>query len=489
MKGLFVFCALLILGLAGCREKELNDPLAFKMTEQSAKNDFLVFKNILQSAHPSLSLYKSDQRIRFLFDSIDASLSGSISLKKFYSDLYFLCDEIGCSHTDVYLPDHIYDTLQNRKFFFPYPVLWIENKLLVNALGYDLPQGSEIVSINGTPVKQVLNTLLSYNSVEGFHRQTQVDLAAKDFSFEYYLNFGPQETFLLKVKDTLGITKTIVENSITYGEWNDRNSYDKYYFDGVDVDYDLSINNEKGYAVMKLPTFEFTGYQKQTAFENFCANSFDLLEKKKNIHKLIIDLRENGGGRLYGAFLLFSYLAKNSFSQFDYVSSKIKTLPYQQYLDNDFAAASKTDVTETLRDEFIKNKNGSYYYADSLNTTWKPAAHRFAGQIFVITNAATVSAASYFALLVKKTGIGKVVGVETAGGSFSGNGFKNLAYTLPASHIKLMFPYAHIVYSHKEIKNTGRGVLPDYNVPDTYESFKNNNDKQLLYILDSLNLN
>ena len=454
MKRSFYAFVLSIVCLSGCKEKAPKDPLDFAMTEQAAKNDLLVFKNILKAAHPSLHLYKSEKSINYLFDSINNSISGSVSLKKLYSDLYFLCDEIGCSHTDVYLPGRAYDTLQNRKFFFPYPVVLIENKLLVNVLGNELPQGSEILSINGKPTKQILIDLLSYNSVEGFHRKTQLDLAAKDFSFEYYLKFGPQDKFQLKIKDTSGIIRTINNEPITYSEWNDRNIYDKYYFDGVDVDYDLSVNDEKGYAMLRLPTFEFSGYQKQRAFENFCENSFQLLANKKNIKKLVIDLRENSGGKLYGAFLLFSYLARKPFIEFDYVSSKINKLPYQQYLDADFAATSKKEVTETLADEFLKNKNGTYYYADSLNTKWDPSEHRYAGQVYVITNAKTVSTASYFALLVKKTGAGKVVGVETSGGSFSGNGFKSLEYILPASGIKLMFPYAHMVYSQKEIKNT-----------------------------------
>jgi hypothetical protein len=49
-----------------------------------------------------------------------------------------------------------------------------------------------------------------------------------------------------------------------------------------------------------------------------------------------------------------------------------------------------------------------------------------------------------------------------------------------------LFPFARLAYSFKENKNTGRGVVPDYSVPDTYESFKKNTDRQLDYIIDSL---
>jgi C-terminal processing protease CtpA/Prc len=97
-----------------------------------------------------------------------------------------------------------------------------------------------------------------------------------------------------------------------------------------------------------------------------------------------------------------------------------------------------------------------------------------------------VSAASYFALMVKNAGRGKIVGEETTGGAYSGNGFTTLKYILPNSKISVNFPYAHMIYSFKEKKNTGHGLLPDYHIPDSYESFKENEDRQVTFILDSL---
>jgi len=245
--------------------------------------------------------------------------------------------------------------------------------------------------------------------------------------------------------------------------------------------------NEKNYAFIRLPSFDFAGYQKIRAFEHFCANTFELLDKKKNISRLIIDVRENTGGRFYSAFLLFSYLAPKPYRAYEYVVSKIKRIPYSEHLDADFI--EQEAINDDLRNDFGVKRNGYYYYTDSLIDNWEPDKHRFRGKVFVITNPVTVSSASYFAAMVKYAGVGKIVGEEAAGGSHSGNGFRSLEYSLPASGIKLVFPFAHIVYSFKEKKNTGRGLVPDYNIPDTYKSFKNNIDAQLDYILDSLKLN
>jgi hypothetical protein len=489
MKPVLSFLLLSALFLCSCNEKGAKDPLEPSLSKTEAKKDFMLFRKILQSSHPSLSIYMGRQKTDFLFDSVYNSFSGPLSFRAFFNSLFFLTNEVGCSHTDVSLPDDIYDTLQNRKFFFPYPVLWVENKLLINVTGYDLPEGTQILSINGKPSDLILAGLSVYNAVEGFHRPSQLNMAAKDFSFQYYLKWGPEQKFDLKIRDTLGKSKTVSAEPITYGEWNNRNEYGKYYFDGTDVDYDLTVYNKKGYAIIRLPTFKFYGYQKQTAFENFCANSFELLKRKKNITRLIIDIRENGGGRLYGAFLLFSYLARKPYVEYDHVYSRINQVPYSEYLDKEFANNEKAELIKDLHDEFKKRENGYYYYADSLIKKWIPDDNRFQGQIFVITNSANVSSASYFALMVKYSGIGKIAGDETAGGSYSGNGFKTLTYALPLSRIKFNFAFAHLAYSFKEVKNTGRGLIPDYLIPDTYESFKKNEDRQILYIKDSLFLN
>jgi len=377
--------------------------------------------------------------------------------------------------------------LQNRNYFFPFPVLSVENKLLVNAQGEQLTEGTEIVSINGVSSQQILNNISLYNSVEGFHRPGQLIMASRDFAFEYYLKYGAKNEFDIRYYDTLGRQQSITLGATSYSNWIYRNKNDRYYYDDTNVDYDLHINNEQHYAVLRVATFDFEEDTRDAAFKHFCENSFDLLKRKNNINSLIIDLRDNGGGRLNCLFYLFSFLANKPFVEYDRVVSKIDRIPYRE----SFALSwqERDELNKTLRNEFGKQSNGYYYYADSLINTWEPNENHFNGKVFVITNEKTVSAASYLALLTKRSGRGKVVGEETAGGSYSGNGFTSLAYSLPASEIRLFFPYAHMVYSYKDEKNTGRGVVPDYVVPDTYESFKNNEDKQIRYIIDSLILN
>jgi C-terminal processing protease CtpA/Prc len=476
--------------LTGCINEEQLDPSSQTIIQKKAQEDIGIFCNIIQKAHPSLNIYISPQRFSFLTDSILRSVNDDLTEMDLYKKINFIINEIGCSHTLTDLPAAMYDTLQNRAFFFPYPVKLVGNRLLVNIIDYNLKEGTEITYINKKPVATILKDLMMYNAVEGRHRKTQENAAADNFSLEYFYQYGQQKEFEIIYKDTLGSDHTIVEDAIKLSEWNQRNNNYKYYYDPVDVDYDFAVYDQNKYAYLKLSTFSFQGQTKQDAYENFCDNAFDLLAHKKNIRSLIIDLRENLGGSLHNAFYLYAYLTQQPFKEYEAVFSKIKTIPYNKYLDPDFTSDKETDINNRLEKEFSKKTTDNLYYLnDTLINQWKPAKNNFNGQVYVVTNSNVVSAASYFATMVKNVHRGKIVGEETAGGSFSGNGFSTLQYELPNSKIKFEFPYANIKYSFRDQKNSGHGLLPDYVVPDDYQSFKKNKDLQVSFIVDSLILN
>jgi C-terminal processing protease CtpA/Prc len=482
-----VFILLLSIFITFCSDVATHNPAQKKISSVKAKADIETLVQILKAVHPSLYLYQTEKRFNFIKDSIVQSVKEDVTMLELYNKTVFIINEIGCNHTNVELPAYMYDTLQNRAFFFPYPVKFIEDKLLVNVTGYELAAGTEITKINGVAVKKILADIAAYNAVEGLHRKTQQLLAAEDFGMNYFLKYGAQEKFELTVIDTNRKMSSVLEKPVSLSEWNDRNYSYKYYYDRVAVDYDFFIDEKKSYALMRLATFSFDGVEKTEAFENFCYNSFELLAAKRNIKNLIIDVRENTGGDLGNCYLLFSYLTNTSFTEFEKAVSKIKKLPYASYLSDDFSINKEADVNDKLAADFTPQKNKNYYIlADSLIDNWSPAVNRFNGNVFVITNSRVASAASYFSLMVKNSGTGKIAGEETSGGTNSGNGFTTLEYVMPNSKIKLLLPYAHIIYSYKDNENKGSGVMPNYYVPDSYLSFKANEDRQVNFIIDTL---
>ncbi len=485
-RGLITFFCLV--SLLACQEQGADNPMERILSKKFAQEDFKIFTSILKSSHPSLNLYISPKKFDLLLDSIRQTVNADMSVNELFLKYVYIVNEIGCSHTYMGIPDADYDSLLNRKFFFPIPVKLIDGRLIVNATNLTLTEGTEIVSINRKPVSEILNDIMINETVEGLHRSTQKKLAAEAFALNYFYTYGKAENFDLMVTDTTG-KKQSIENipSITLNEWYDYKGSNIYYYDKTRCDYDLFVNEKRKYAVLRVGTFSFDSEEEQAAFENFCKNSFELLSFRKDIKSIVVDLRENLGGDLYNSSLLFSYFTREEFKEYYSASTKIDEIKNPEYLDKKFLQDDRHSVDERLSNEYYYSKSAnSYLLADSLIDKWKPNKFAFKGNVYVITNARVASAASYFSTMVKNSGIGKIVGEETTGGSFSGNAFTKLNYTLPYSNLQLFFPFGHIVYSFRDKKNTGSGVLPDFDIPDSYNSFKKNEDRQLRFIVDSL---
>jgi hypothetical protein len=483
-RSIFLFAAILL--LLSCNEHTVYraDPLAIVVNEETAKEDFDLFGRILKKAHPSLADNNTDIRTNTILDSVFKTIpSNGVILRDLYNKIAFVADEIGCSHTFTSLPQDAYDSMYYRKLFFPYPVTLIEGNLVINSTSMDLEPGTRIESINKVPVDEILASMLMYNTVDGTHRETQRYMAASNFSLEYFTRFGTHAEFELKVTDTTGKRKTVFADPVSLDELNDEQQ-NLYYFDATDVTYSLRVKEEENYALFRLTRFDFDSHNQEQSFEAFLENSFDLLSLRKDIRNLIIDLRENRGGDLYYCFLLYSYLCDKPFSEYKSVFTRIRTIPFKEALST-FETMDFGGINDRLRNEFIVTDKHGYLTPDSMIKKWEPHEKRFKGNVYIITNANTASAASYFTSLVRNSGRGRVVGIETCGSEHSINGLSSLRYRLPATGIGIEFPYAKLVYSLRA-NTADRGIIPDHVIPDTYESFKNNEDKQVKFIIDSL---
>jgi hypothetical protein len=487
-----IFAILVLLAVTGLYSSCLvnNDalPTEHSISESRAKEDFTTFTGILKKAHPALYAYTPQPVLDRFTDSLYKSISGSLSQRALYNMLALVVEKISCSHTNIYMPGTSVDAMSKLQYFFPYPVILIDNKLLVNITGKELPRGTEIRTINKVPVPEILRSLAMYNSTDGLRSLLRRKLAADDFGYEYFLKYGKQDVFVVDcIKPDSGAVRMQVNVlPATLEELNSRYRDEKYYYDATDVDYDFYTAADAGYAVMKIRTFEYDTYSKDQAFENFCKNTFTLLRQSPGISTLVIDIRENSGGNYSNCHLLFSYLAAKPFYEYERVSTRVKQLPEEDLLEDDYSNISGDDIHNLVNEDFYKATNGKYYLADSVNELISPKLQRFTGKVLVVVNGEVNSAASYFACLVKNSGRGKIIGEETRGGAYMHNGFSNVVYKLPNSKIEFAFSVANVVHSFADKKDYGKGVIPDYIKPSTMEDFKKNEDGQLNFILDSL---
>jgi len=78
------------------------------------------------------------------------------------------------------------------------------------------------------------------------------------------------------------------------------------------------------------------------------------------------------------------------------------------------------------------------------------------------------------------------IGEETMGGYYGHNGHSPLEYKLPKSKIVIKFSVVNLEQDvpKKENQKKDRGILPDYEVTQTFNDFINNIDTQMIFTLD-----
>lgn len=236
----------------------------------------------------------------------------------------------------------------------------------------------------------------------------------------------------------------------------------------------LEIDSSGKFAVMTLNTFSNGRLRK------FFRRSFKKL-RKENIDNLVLDIRSNGGGRVGLSTLLTKYISRKPFKVADTLFAKTKTLyPYSKYIQGKFL-----NNIELL---FIASKgtDGLYHMKGYEKRIIRPKkASHYNGQVYVLTNGPTFSAAALFCNAVKGQDGITLVGEETGGGWYGNNGIMIPDIILPNTRSRVRLPLFRIVqYNH--VEKNGSGVVPDIYIPTNYDALIKGYDKKMQVVKEMI---
>jgi len=210
---------------------------------------------------------------------------------------------------------------------------------------------------------------------------------------------------------------------------------------------------------------------------------------------LILDLRDNPGGRISDAFELYSYLSRQDFS---FIRPPVVTSKLSLAQFNFFRGRTLTEGLSiflglpliTIQTAFILSKvnegrDGRYYYNMNESRFWERRPERFRGKVYVLINGGSFSASCILASNLKGSGRAKFVGEET-GGAYNGTVAGRLpAFILPHSKLPIVFGLMTIEPFY-QAGLPGRGIFPDVEIKPTLEDRIQGKDPELQWILDEL---
>ena len=167
--------------------------------------------------------------------------------------------------------------------------------------------------------------------------------------------------------------------------------------------------------------FDWKEGKKRIKFEKRLKEIFKSIDAAEVQH-LIIDLRDNGGGKV--PWVLYSYFVDEEFlfaRGADFIFSKSSPYyKYQKLHPNMKYLKRKWLHTWLPGSNKMSKVNDSRYELTGLYMTklFKPSGPHFTGSVFILTNGGTFSAASDFAAMMKSSQLATFIGEETEGGYY-----------------------------------------------------------------------
>lgn len=377
-------------------------------------------------ARPYLHISESDLRAEL--SKLRESLRSPLSPIEQYRCYALVVAKIQCGHTSILPSKKVIQEWASQKQSLPFDLRMVNKKLFVApSHEKDIPKknlgeksvklkpkekiegGTEIVAIDKKTIHEWMQLIAPYISSDENGMDFKYYQAGQLFDFYRYLaspsNKTSVEITYVYKKDTL--TRELPLGSPYFytiqARMNEAELSSKKKSFGT-----FSIE-KNSYGYFRFESFE---HAKGKAYNEFLQQAFQSLQKKK-IKKLIIDLRGNLGGAVQIEFL--KYLLEPSDELVNYTFEKrlkrnqLRKIGVQMWND-------KSRIYLRNMRNFKRSKRKGKPYNSALGFE-KNAAEKFKGQIAVITDEGTFSAASLLAYHLKYYANAKLVG-ETPGGTF-----------------------------------------------------------------------
>lgn len=528
MKKFLLLLSFIIL-LTSCGSiKNYNEAVAVMHPVEDLREDVDAVYKQLQRLHPRLYQFTPKETLDFKFDSLKTAINKPMTSRSFYQELSKVTKFVGQGHMSLSPPSKKYNKKErkaNNKLQFDVNNLdfeYLDNRLIIrNARGKDsILVNAEVLEIDDKSLLDLMKDYKKTVASDGYNTTFQ-DRAVGYRFLRYYardngrfdsISFklrNQDSTFIKKykripkpkkkltAKDSIkqDSLKKIKPKKLTKAQKKakkakskkkrkDRQKYGYSYITKTNTRDLKFIGKDSTVAFMKIRGFTNGDY------EAFYEEAFTKIDSAKS-KNLIIDLRNNFGGRLNEITNLYSYLTDKNFKLINKseVNSRIPLL--KTGFSNSTSFGTKL-VYGLLSPGFLVNdllktskKDGQLYYKFKSAKETEPNPLNFKGNVYVLINGNSFSASSILSTQLKGSERATIVGEET-GGAYNGTvaGFYKV-YELPNTKVKARIGLMHIDAKYK-VEPDGFGVKPDVEILPTYEDRLNDIDTELQWVLEDI---
>jgi hypothetical protein len=520
MRKLLLGLSALIL-LTSCGSiKKYNQEITSLHAVEDLHSDIDKVYQQLQKHHPKLYQYISKVVLDTKFDSLKATIITPINSRDFYKKLAPIIANVKQGHVSLGTPSKRYTKkerkqLKKQKFqFYDLGFEYLDKKLWITTThGEDSTIiGSEVIKIEDDLATDLVEIYKTRFASDGYNQTLHNRYVGKVFSSYYFRDKGFLDSLsmTLKLKDSV-FNKTFrriekekkqdsLDKKITKPKLSEVQKKENRIAKKAKRKYDRKhgfISKSKLYTrdFRYLEEDSTVAYMKIRSFGNgnyrrFYKESFATLDSAKT-KNFILDLRDNGGGRIAEIDFLYSFLTAKNY-EFIEASEVNSRLPFMTFLmsnttPNSIKIASGLLAPFIVAHNLIKtNKhNGKIYYKFSFSNEKMPRELNYKGNLYVLINGNSFSASSLISTHLKANKRAVFVGEET-GGAYNGcvAGIYKI-YELPKTKLKIRMGLMQIETKHRQNPD-GFGVKPDFEVIPIIEDRLLKRDAELDWVLDAI---
>ncbi|QMU28633.1 S41 family peptidase [Adhaeribacter radiodurans] len=477
--------SLLVFGsYKGMSQPNSSTPTAAESNQQftpaQLQADLKVMRTILEESHPGFYRYTPKARFDVLFDSIHQTLNRPMTQQEFYVAATPLIVALKDGHVK-YMPHERphWQYYYNLDKLFPLDLYFPgkEAYLVRNNAGSDnIPLGSEIIAINGEPIKNLIDKLLpTVYFADGNSQAVKYLSLTKFFPFYYGTYVGGSGTYEITYREKNNPeVKTVSIPAIDLATIQKLEKEDQ---PAPRLPMRLQYK-ENSTAILTIDNFNV--YKDQMDVKKFYRDTFWQLNAK-NIQNLIIDVRGNEGGIDKWGALLYSYLSDKPFRYYD----EIRVAQKKKFSFTEHIAWVPKMFPVYRRFLIRKSKDGMYTFPfKKLLKTQKPQSHPFKGDVYILTDGYSFSVTSEFAAIAHSNNRATFIGRETGGGYYGNTSGFFVVAVLPNTKIELATPQWGYYMAVEDYPYPDRGILPDHEVIPTIEDILQKHDADLELTLD-----